>query len=74
MEKFADKAGEVADKAGEVVGKHPKLVIALCGALIALEAYRLFEMGRIVARVVADAHRAEMAADAAWFASEALGG
>lgn len=61
------------EKIGDYIGDHPKIMIALCGALVAVEAFKLFEACRWLSEAVVRAHLRELADDAR-MASEALGG
>jgi len=62
------------DKLTGFIEGHPKLMLALCGAALALQVFELAEVSRTLAAAFREAHRAEIASDAARAASEALGG
>jgi hypothetical protein len=64
----------VFSKAGNFIEAHPKIMVALCGAAVALQMFEIFETMGIFTSAFRDAHQAEIASDAARAASEALGG
>jgi hypothetical protein len=64
----------VLAKFEEIMKAHPKITLALCGALFAVEVAQLSETCMWLAEAFREVHRAEVARDAAKAVSEALGG
>jgi hypothetical protein len=65
---------EAAAKLGGFLEDHPRAMVFLCGGLVAFYAFDLFEASGWFVKAFRAAHEAELAADAARAASEALGG
>jgi hypothetical protein len=59
-------------KLGEWARAHPEITVALFGACVALELYKLFDLSAMCIEEIREARR--IASDAARAASEALGG
>jgi hypothetical protein len=65
----------VGEKIEAFAHEHPKVILALAGAVITMELYDLFDMGVMIAGFFREARRLDLAkSNAARAASEALGG
>lgn len=59
---------------GGWVNRHPRFMLAACGAALALQVYELTETTEWLAQAFRAVRESELASDAARMASEAMGG